>query len=271
MKFLITGSAGFIGKNLASYYKDHEVIEFKRSMDIDDTLNYFKPDVILNCAAEIYDVKQMWSSNVELTKSCLDFCVKEPSTKMIQLGSSSEYGPNYDRATAESDALNPVDMYSGTKGISTLLCQTYGNVHKTDVVIIRPYSPYGPGEKPHRLFPNFWRSFKLGAEMNLVMGVHDFCYIDDLVEAIDAVIRNDNRTPGEILNVSSGIETTNLEVLETFRKVTGLEGNVIIQDRFVTQRVWKCDNEKIKLKYGWTPKINLEDGVKLFLERGDYQ
>lgn len=271
MKIFITGSTGFIGQNLVQFYKDHEVFEYKRYMDIDGKLDYFKPDLIINCAAEIYDKASMWKANVELTKSCLDHCVEHPNTAMIHLGSSSEYGPSYSRATMETDALHPVDMYGGTKSIATTLCQTYGHVYKTDVVTLRPYSPYGPGEKPHRLFPNLWRSFKLGTPMNLVQGVHDFCYIDDFIEAVDIVVKSNRRHPGEVLNVSSGVQTTNLEVLEIFKKVTGQEGNVTLLDKFVTQEVWRCDNTKIKLRYGWMPKLNLEQGIRLFLERANYE
>jgi UDP-glucuronate 4-epimerase len=271
MKIFITGSTGFIGSNLVQFYKDHEVFEFKRYMNIEGKLDYFKPDLIINCAAEIYDKTAMWKVNVEITKACLEFCLEKPNTKMIQLGSSSEYGYSYSRATMESDAINPVDMYAGTKGIATTLCQTYGHVYKTDVVTIRPYSPYGPGERPHRLFPNLWKSFKLDKPMDLVLGVHDFCYIDDLVDAIDIVVNSNRRHPGEVLNVSSGIQTSNVEVLETFRKVTGKEGNVNIVNKFVTPPVWRCDNTKIKLRYGWSPKTSLENGVKLFLERAQYE
>lgn len=271
MKIFITGSTGFIGQNLVQFYKDHDIFEFKRYMDIGAKLDYFKPDLIINCAAEIYDRDSMWRTNVEITRECLEHCKEYPNTTMIHLGSSSEYGYSFSRATMESDAINPVDMYAGTKGIATTLCQTYGHVFKTDVVTLRPYSPYGPGERPHRLFPNLWRSFKLNRPMDLVLGVHDFCYIDDFVEAVDTVVKSDRRHPGEVLNVSSGVQTSNVEVLETFRKVTGLQGNVNIVNKFVTPTVWRCDNTKIKLRYGWSPKTSLEQGVKLFLERGKYE
>lgn len=271
MKIFITGSTGFIGSNLVQFYKDHDIFEFRRYMDIGAKLDYFKPDLIINCAAEIYDKDSMWRTNVEITRECLEHCKDYPRTRMIHLGSSSEYGYNYSRATNESDAINPVDMYAGTKGIATTLCQTYGHVYKTDVVTLRPYSPYGPGERPHRLFPNLWRSFKLNRAMDLVQGVHDFCYIDDFISAVDTIVNSERRHPGEVINVSSGVQTTNMEVLETFRKVTGLEGNVNIVDKFVTPEVWRCDNTKIKLKYGWSPKTSLEQGVKLFLERASYE
>lgn len=271
MKIFITGSTGFIGSNLVKFYKDHDVFEFQRYMDVGAKLYYFNPDLIINCAAEIYDKDRMWKTNVEMTRECLEYCKAFPNTQMIHLGSSSEYGYSYSRATMESDALNPVDMYAGTKGIASMLCETYGNVYKTDVVTLRPYSPYGPGERPHRLFPNLWRSFKLDQPMDLVLGVHDFCYIDDFISAVDIVVNSPKRQPGEILNVSSGVQSSNVEVLEAFRAATGKPGVVNILNKFVTPTTWRCDNTKIKLKYGWSPKINLKQGVELFLERAHYE
>lgn len=273
MKIYITGATGFIGGNLANFYRSqgHDVFEHQRYFDVRAKLEYFKPDLIINSAAEIYNKDAMWRANIELTKDCLEHCKDNANTTMIQLGSSSEYGYDYSRATMETDALNPVDMYAGTKGIATMLCQTYGNTYKTDVVTVRPYSPYGPGERPHRLFPNLWRSFKLDKPMDLVLGVHDFCYIDDFVEAVDTVVKSPKRQPGEILNVSSGVQTSNSDVLATFREVTGSQGNVTIVEKFVTPPVWRCDNTRIKLKYGWSPKTSLKQGVQLFLERAHYE
>jgi nucleoside-diphosphate-sugar epimerase len=162
-------------------------------------------------------------------------------------------------------------MYSGTKGAATLLCQAYAKQHNVDVQIIRPYSPYGPGERPHRLFPALWRAFKLDNPMKLVMGVHDFCYIDDFVDAVDLIIGNDKRTPGEIINVSSGEQYSNSTVLETFRKITGLQGNVEVMAKFTTPPVWKADVTLVKEKYGWKPKYSLEDGIRKFLEEATYE
>lgn len=270
MKIFITGSTGFIGQNLVKFYKNQEIFEFKRYMNINEKLAYFNPDVIINCAAEIYDKEKMWDANVLLTKSCLDFCVKKTDTILIQLGSSSEYG-KANKPTKETDPIDPTDMYAGTKGIATLMCQTYSKSYGIDVTIIRPYSLYGPGERPHRLFPNLWKSFKLNHPMNLVMGVHDFCYIDDFVDAIDLVIQSKNREPGDILNVSSGVESSNLEVFKLFQKITGVLGNVTLLDKVVTQPVWQSNIDKIKSKYNWQPKNSLETGIKLFLERANYE
>lgn len=270
MKVFITGSAGFIGKNLVNFYSNEKIFKFHRNMDLKKELEDFSPDLIINCAADIYDESKMWDSNVEMVRDCLEFCLTRKKIKMIQIGSSSEYGP-MNVPTREDMPLNPTGMYAGTKGIATILCQTYASTYGVNVIILRPYSPYGPEEKPHRLFPNLWKSFKLNQPMNLVMGVHDFCYIDDFIDAISLIVDNNIENNGEIFNVSSGIQTSNLEVFDTFKSITGSPGNVSIVDYFSTPPIWQCDNSKIKERYGWYPKINLEYGIKLFLERASYE
>lgn len=270
MKFFLTGSSGFIGGHLKTALAPYTVHTYHRGQDLVQALDNCQPDWIINCAAEIYDSGAMWSTNVELTRDCLEWQRLHPSTHIIHMGSSSEYG-GCDHATCETDPIQPQDMYSGTKGIATVLCQTYARTYGLDITVIRPYSPYGPSERPHRLFPRLWQAFRLGREMELVQGVHDFCYIDDFVHAVIMIIHSDRRTPGEIVNVSNGIQHTNLEVLACFEKVLGKSAPVTLIDRFVTPSVWQADTTLIRTKYGWRPEYNLEQGIAQFIESAHYE
>ena len=271
MKILITGGTGFIGSNLIKFYKkDHTVIEYTRGDHLPTLLERHKPDLVINSAAEIYNKDVMLESNVVLTNTILEWIKNNPSTTMIQLGSGSELG-DVPRKTTEKDPIQVHDMYSATKGMATLLCQGYAKSYNLDVVIIRPYSPFGPGEKPHRLFPKLWQSFKLNKPMDLVMGVHDFCYIDDFVEGLDAVVKSDKRTPGEIINISNGVQIENSEVFNLFRTITGKEGNVTLKNVFSTWSHWHADTTVINTKYNWKPKYNIEQGITKFLEEAKYE
>jgi len=268
MKIAIIGSSGFIGGSLANYYDNqYSIIKVPKGLNILKSLSEFSPSVIINCAAEIYNKEQMWNSNFELTKMLLDFCLVN-NIKFVHFGSSSEYG-EVNTASKECMPIDVSSLYSATKGLATLTCMTYAKNYNLDCTVIRPYSPFGPLEKPHRLFPMLWKSFVLNKEMTLKEGMHDFLYIDDLVKAVDLILHSETR--GKIYNISSGIQFANSAVLEIFRNITGKRGNVKFVNEMTTPKNWVADISKIKKELNWHPTISLYDGIKLFLNNAKYE
>ena len=273
MKIYLTGTTGFIGKNLLDFYKDLEIREYQRGFDIKTDLEYFQPDVLINCAAEIYKSEVMWSSNVVIVQQALEYIKQTPNTKMVQIGSSAEYGP-IDRPSSEKDKINPVDMYQATKGAATLLCQGYARSFNLDISIARPYSVYGRYEKPHRLFPRLWRAFKLNQPMKLFHGYHDFIHIDDFIRGINTLVQKNDKPLGDIVNFGSGIQYSNKEVYDLFKKVTGSDGPVEVIETMAKSfesEVWICDTTYAKEKYNFEVEYSLEEGIKEFLETGKYE
>jgi nucleoside-diphosphate-sugar epimerase len=273
MKIFLTGTQGFIGRNLLEFYHGYEIFEHCRYMDIGAKLDYFKPDLIIHCAAEIYKPDEMWKSNMVMIYDILDYVKTNPSTKLIHIGSSSEYGP-VPRAASETDRINPIDMYQATKGAGTLLCQGYARQYKLDIAVARAYSVYGKYEKPHRLFPRLWRAFQLDQPMKLFHGYHDFIYIDDFVRGIDTILNAEDKPLGDIVNLGSGIQYSNQEVLDLFEKITNKKGAVEVVPSMAKEfesEVWLCDTTYAKEQYGFETVYTLEQGIKEFLKTADYK
>ena len=270
MKIFITGTTGFIGHSLKDFYQsNNEIFEYVRGSDLYTAIEVAKPDVIINCAGEIYNASAMYRTNVDFVEVILEWVKRNPATKLIQIGSSAEYGPVH-RATRETDPINPVDVYQATKGAATLLCQGYARQFDLSVSIARVYSAYGHYERPHRLFPRLYRAFYNNEPMMLYSGVHDFIYIDDFVRGIDMLV-NAETEPGEIVNFGSGVQSTNLEIFDLWTNITGIDNPPVTYENRMNKKfeseVWCCDTGYSMLQYNYKPLFTLEQGIKDFIKK----
>jgi len=264
MKLFITGTTGFLGRSLKEHFESrHTVVEYVRGASLTYMLNINQPDVIIHCAGEIYNADKMFSTNIGMVEEILEWVKRNKSTRMVQIGSSSEYGP-VDYPTSELDRINPQNVYEATKGAATLLCQGYSRQFDLQVLVARIYSGYGANERPHRLFPTLYRAFFADVPMKLYAGVHDFIYIEDFVRGIELALIKEWPN-GEIINFGSGKQSTNLEVLEAWEQVTGRTAPVEYHDKFYRThdtKFWCCDTHYAETEYGFRTEYNLEQGIK---------
>lgn len=271
MKILITGTTGFLGRSLKEHFeKTHTVVEWNRGdIGIVSFIMVHRPDVMIHCAGEIYKTEFMFSTNVTMVNDILNTIRDHsPTTRLIQIGSSSEYGP-VARPTSETDPINPQNLYESTKGAATLLCQSYARQYGIDTCVARIYSGYGAYERPHRLFPKLFRAFFYNEPMSLFAGTHDFIYIDDFVRGIDLLI-NSTWPKGEIVNLGTGTQYSNKQVLEAWERVTGITAPVSYEDRFLKAhdtKFWCCDPSYAKMQYKFSAEYSLDDGIRSMIER----
>ena len=264
MKLFITGTTGFLGRSLKEHFESkHEIVEYVRGASLTYILNINQPDVIIHCAGEIYNADKMFNTNIGMVEEILEWVKRNKSTRMIQIGSSSEYGP-VDYPSSELDRINPQNVYEATKGAATLLCQGYARQFGLQTLVARIYSGYGMYERPHRLFPQLYRSFLHNEPMELYDGVHDFIYIEDFVRGIEMMLTK-VWPAGEIVNFGSGIQYTNLQVFEAWKRVTGRSAAVTYHDRFYRAhdtKFWCCDTHYAETEYGFQPQYSLEQGIE---------
>ena len=270
MKILITGTSGFIGKSFQEHFEQtNEVVTWSRnSISLTAALNLYRPELILHCAAEIYNADVMQQSNIGLVYEILEWQRLNPAARMITIGSSAEYGP-VDRATRETDRINPQNVYEATKGAATLLCQGYARQFGIHTCVSRIYSGYGAYERSRRLFPTLYRAFFKNEPMTVFEGVHDFIYIKDFIRGIEILIAHD-WPAGELVNFGSGVQTTNSQVLAAWERVTGRQAPVTFKDSFMRAHdtlVWQCDTAYAREQYGFTTEYTLDAGIADMIER----
>jgi nucleoside-diphosphate-sugar epimerase len=169
-----------------------------------------------------------------------------------------------------------INLYASTKLFGEMMMQMYWRKYAIETIILRFASVYGIGEEKKGKVANPITQF-LWAAMNdepiKIYGTgrqtRDLTFVDDVVSAL--IHCSTAVPPGEIYNVGYGVETSFVEAVQTIARVLGkkIDTSFIepefsgLQTNYI-DRQW-CDNSKLR-GTGWTPKVNLEDGIRKVVE-----
>ena len=227
-RVIVTGARGFVGRStilplLRRGYEVHAIVTSKvpamrpeivtHRVDLLDatavfgTLAAIEASHLLHTA---WDVShgQYWTSpanNVwlEAGKKMLLAFKDHGGKRAVGLGTCAEYDWRGDSDYHEAHTpLKPATPYGAAKlELSNTFARASDAAFSTGWA--RIFNPYGPGEKPQRFIPSVVRSL-LGCravEMTNGLQIRDFLYVDDLGEALSALL--DCSVSGAV-NVASG-------------------------------------------------------------------
>lgn len=195
MKFLITGSAGFIGyhlskrlcsegmdvlgmDNMNSYYdvslKEARLkklsgfnnFSFSKSdlTDKNELIKLFekeKIDYVINLAAQpgvrysITHPEVSVKNNIDGFFNLLECCKNFPAN-LIYASSSSVYGNNKKIPwSVDDDVDHPISLYAATKKSNELMAYTYNHLYKFSTTGLRFFTVYGPYGRPDMAYYKF--------------------------------------------------------------------------------------------------------------------
>lgn len=294
---LITGGAGFIGANLIrellrlnyavnlilkkstdlwrirdilNKVKIHNVDLLNKNM-LSKTVNKINPNFIIHLATygdyrKQADVEKMINVNIEGTLNLLLASKNIDYELFINTGSSSEYGIK-NKPMKEKDFLEPISFYAATKISATYLCQVFAKEYAKSIVTLRPFSAYGFYEEKSRFIPTIIKAIIENKPIKLTPGNQrrDFIYVKDIVNIYLKTLSYGKKLSGQILNMGTGIEYTNDEVVRALFKITGKK--VKIKKGAFPVRIWDtshwvADISKTKKLLNWSPSFTLEKGLR---------
>jgi len=301
---LVTGGCGFIGSEFIKYqliktnnkilnidcltYAGNELslkgyrrdknysfenINICDEIDVEDTLKKFKPEVIVNFAAEthvdnaIKNSRNFLRTNIWGTSNLLNFCRVYPVKLFLQISTDEVYGSLKERdpSKKETDILNPKNPYSASKASAEHLCLSYMNTYDIPVIITRSSNNYGHHQYPEKFLPVMITKILKNEKVPIYAegkNIRDWLYVDDNTRAISLVM--DKGIVGEIYNISADNELRNIDVCNRVLKMMGVKPKdyiEFVEDRLGHDWRYSLDSTKIK-KLGWEVKKDFTEGLE---------
>ena len=304
MKLLVTGGLGFIGSNFITKIleekSDFEIVNVdaqlhgadKRNLSgIENNENYefvngnitnkrlmeeliSKCDAVVNFAAEsfvdrsINDANPFLVSNIRGTFTILDIITKQKK-RMIQISTDEVFGSLPKGSADEQTKFNPSSPYAATKAAAELLINSFSITHNSDVVITRCTNNYGPRQFPEKLIPKTIILAKQERSIPIYgngKNLRDWIFVDEHCDAVYEILINGKA--GQAYNISANNEISNVQIVHKILEIMGKSNDLIefVEDRPGHDQRYSLDSSKIKNEFGWSTKINFEDGIRKTIE-----
>lgn len=299
MRTLVTGGAGFLGSHLCdrllkeghsvialdnlytgserniAHLRDRSDFEFVRHdvvepirLDVDWVFNLACPASPIHY--QFNPVKTVKTS-VMGTLNMLGLA-KRTGARILQASTSEVYGdpkehPQREEYWGHVNPIGPRSCYDEGKRVAETLMMDYHRQHRIDIRIVRIFNTYGPrmAEGDGRVISNFVVQALRGESLTVYgdgTQTRSFCYVDDLINGIMALMNYAEPDAHEPVNIGSEDERTMLDVVGALGEILGRKLNVTFKPLPHDDPVRrKPDTTRAKKRLGWSARTSLYDGL----------
>jgi nucleoside-diphosphate-sugar epimerase len=291
----ITGATGFLGRHLvASLVRDgYRPVVFTRGTDgalegavaarldlldqarVRRELGGHRLSALVHLAgtrrgdAAVPAVAACAALNVAATVNLLAAAGRAGVERVVTVGSAEEYG-DQPGPLHENLPLQAHTAYGMSKASATRFAQL---MHRTDgcpVVVVRPFSGYGPGQAPVMFVAEAVHAAVQGLPFKMTHGrqQRDFVFVDDIV----AGLRSALVTPGiegEVINLGSGEPRALRDVAARIWSLAASDAPLLVGERPAPREelhdTW-ADTSRARRLLGWSAQVSLDEGLRRTIE-----
>ena len=297
---IVTGGAGFLGSHLCARLLkggrqvlcvDNFFTGSKRnitSLTGDPAFELMRHDVTFPLyieAGQIYNFACPASpvhyqhDPVQTTKTSVHGAInmlglaKRVGARILQASTSEVYGdpevhPQHEGYWGRVNPIGIRSCYDEGKRCAETLFFDYHRQHKLDVKVVRIFNTYGPNMHPNdgRVVSNFIVQALRGESITIYgdgLQTRSFCYVDDLIDAIVAMMNDSPAGFTGPVNIGNPGEYTMIELAEKVLAQVGGKSKLIFAPLPADDpKQRRPDISLAKKVLGWEPKVPLDDGLK---------
>jgi len=304
MAILVTGGAGFIGKQWAEWLAMNgnsvtvlDNLSGAPKPDFNNKIEFFKGDILnqkdldavfSNGKFERVDhlaahphVKESAGRPVEFfnnnsvgTFNLLESCRKYGVSHISFTSTSTVYGLAEKIPTPEDAPLLPISNYGSTKMAGEAMLMSYASTYGMRATIFRLANIVGP-TATHGVIPDFVAKLKKNPKKLEILGngtqKKSYLFIDDLLSGFEIALAKGGNKGVFVYNVGSEEQLTTLEIAKTVSREMGLTPEFRFSGK--TRAGWigdvpdmLLDVKKLKA-LGWQPKVRGKDIIKKCIRR----
>ena len=202
------------------------------------------------------------------TENALRFAL-ENEARFIMASTSEIYGdptvsPQVESYWGNVNSIGERSCYDEAKRYAEALCMAYWREHDANIGIIRIFNTYGPRLDPldGRVVSNFVCQSIQGRDITVYgdgSQTRSFCYVDDEIRGILAMLDSNERGP---INIGNPVEFTMLELAEIVLELTSSKSKIVYKPLPSDDPLQRCpDITQAQNLLNWSPTVELREGL----------
>jgi dTDP-glucose 4,6-dehydratase len=207
------------------------------------------------------------------TDNALQFAL-ENNARFIMASTSEVYGdptisPQVETYWGNVNSIGERSCYDEAKRYAEALCMAYWREYQANIGIVRIFNTYGPRLDPTdgRVVSNFVCQALQGQNLTVYgdgSQTRSFCYVDDEIRGILALLDSNERGP---INIGNPVEFTMLELAELVLELTGSKSQLVYEALPADDPLQRCpDITLARQLLNWEPTVELREGLRHTIE-----
>jgi UDP-glucose 4-epimerase len=214
--------------------------------------------------------------NAESTLNLLEYIRHEQPERLkrfVYTGSTSIYGSSVKLPISETDPTLVLSNYAATKLLGENFALMYSRNYDIPTAVVRYSNVYGYGQSPKNpycgVLGKFIHNALVGDQLTIFGDgeqTRDYTFVDDAVNAtiLSAV---HPRAFGDVFNVGTSIETSVNQLVKIISdQVPNVDVATVPERDIDNIRRRSIDITKIHNNLGWSPHVNIKEGIRRTLE-----